>query len=80
MTAREEDYNRDAIFNERIKVLRDKGYRGFKITQQKRKWDGLLIKAENDSQITISAHGETDEEALKKLIDQIDEILEQQKS
>jgi hypothetical protein len=76
MNPDDQDFNRESIFNERIKVLRDKGYRGFRIVRHERKWDGMLITAKNEHKKVVTAIGETSEEAFKKIIDQIDQLLE----
>lgn len=66
----------DAPMHERINLLNTEGYRGFKITQKKQKWDGIEIDAGNSSNKLLSASGETGEEAFKKLIDLIDLTLD----
>jgi hypothetical protein len=71
-----QERNRESIFNERIRILKDKGYRGFKVSRHDRKWDGVLITARSDEGQVVTAFGETNEEAFKKIIDQIDQLLE----
>jgi|AntRauTorckE6833_2_1112554.scaffolds.fasta_scaffold100561_2 aspartate oxidase len=66
----------DAPMHERINLLDTEGYRGFKVTQKKKKWDGIEIDAGNSSNKILSAGGETGEEAYKKLIDLIDLTLD----
>jgi hypothetical protein len=76
MTEDNQDRHRESIFNERIRILRDKGYRGFRITRHERKWDGVLITARNEHGQVVTAFGDTNEEAFKKIIDQVDQLLE----
>lgn len=65
----------DAPMHERINLLDNEGYRGFKVTHKKKKWDGIEIEAANSNK-SLSAAGETGEEAYKKLIDLIDLTLD----
>ena len=71
------DYNSDPVFHERPNLLATKGYRGFTIKQNQKHWDGLKVTASNKKGIKISASGETEHEALKNLIEQIDLLLDQ---
>ncbi|MEX2436204.1 MAG: hypothetical protein WD735_05915 [Balneolaceae bacterium] len=66
----------DAPMHERINLLDSEGYRGFKVTKKKKKWDGIEIEAGDNTNKTLSAGGETSEEAYKKLIDLIDLTLD----
>lgn len=66
----------DAPMHERINLLDNEGYRGFKISNKKQKWEGIKIEADNGSNKSLSATGETSEEAYKKLIDLIDLTLD----
>lgn len=77
MSYQNESEERSPIFHERIKELKDHGYRGFRIIQSKEKWGGLKVSAQNTQGQTVTATGETDEEAFKKLIDEIDYFAEQ---
>ncbi|MGD8747031.1 MAG: hypothetical protein PVI44_01070 [Balneolaceae bacterium] len=66
----------DPVFHERIHVLSERGYRGFKITNKQQHWDGLKVTASNNAGKIVTSAGNTEQEALKKLIDQIDLILD----
>ncbi|MDZ7691121.1 MAG: hypothetical protein U5K69_08290 [Balneolaceae bacterium] len=68
--------NRDNIFHERIAMLRDHGYRGFRVQKTQQLWDGVEVTAQNYRGRAISAAGETKDEAYTELIDQIDLALE----
>ncbi|MDX1636362.1 MAG: hypothetical protein R3281_00240 [Balneolaceae bacterium] len=71
-----QDEEHDNVFHERISIMREKGYRGFSVQATQKKWDGIQVTARNSKGRTVSAFGETDEEAYKKLIDKIDQALE----
>lgn len=66
----------DPVFHERTNVLLKEGYRGFDIKQLKEHWKGVTITASNNKGKVISTSGNTQGEALKKLIDKIDLLLE----
>lgn len=70
------DKDPDPVFHERTNVLLKEGYRGFKITQQEQHLDGVKITATNKKGKVISSSGNTQGEALKKVIDKIDLLLE----
>lgn len=72
MSYQDQSDERSPVFHERIKELKEHGYRGFRIVHSKDKWDGQKVLAKNKSGQTVTASGETGEEALKKLIDEID--------
>lgn len=69
--------DRDNIFHERISILHDQGYRDFTVTKIKKKWDGVEVTVQNSSGQKITASGETNDEAYKKLIDRIDLLLDE---
>lgn len=70
----EEDH--DPVFHERPHLLATQGYRGFSIKSREQHWDGVKITAFKRGRKSISATGSTEHEALKKIIDQIDMILD----
>lgn len=74
MDKREE--STDTIFHERISILKEKGYRGFKINSIRKEWDGVMVTAGNNAGRMVTASGETNEEAYEKLIEKIDQVLE----
>lgn len=76
MRNRTYDQDPDPIFHERIHVLTNRGYRGFRITKNQQHWEGVKITASNHAGKIVSSSGNTEEEALKKLIDQIDLVLD----
>ncbi|HMB97168.1 MAG TPA: hypothetical protein VKM36_01690 [Balneolaceae bacterium] len=59
---------------ERINILKNKGYLGFSVVNTKRKWDGCEVTARDDTGKVITSEGESVEEAYKALIDRIDQI------
>jgi len=67
----------DVIFHERITILEKYGYRGFTISGGILKPGGIEFEAENASGLSVKAEGETKEEAYKKLIDLIDNTLDE---
>lgn len=72
MNQRSNDRDQDPVFHERPHLLSQKAYRGFSIHKTDRHWKGLKVTVANSKGMKLSASGETEEEALKKLIDQID--------
>lgn len=71
-----QDQDRDPVFHERPNLLAKKSYRGFSVRKHEQHWEGVKITAANKSGKSVSATGNTEHEALKKLIDQIDMILD----
>lgn len=78
MTNRERPYDPDPdpVFHERINVLTKQGYCGFKIIKKSAHWNGVSVTAANNAGKVITSNGNTEREALKKLIDQIDLALD----
>lgn len=68
---------RENIFQERSSILKKKGYRGFNIVKIKKTFDSLQVTAVDHSGNTVSAKGETKEEAYNKIIKNIDELLDE---
>jgi hypothetical protein len=77
MDERSYDREEDPVFHERPHLLSTKGYRGYSVKKTEQHWEGVKVTAANKSGNTISASGDTEKEALKKLVDQIDMILDQ---
>lgn len=69
--------NTDAVFHERPHLLSTQGYRGFSVKHTKQHWEGVKITVANRKGVKLVATAETQHEALKKLIDQIDLFLDQ---
>ena len=67
---------RDNVFHERASLLANEGYRGFKVTNIKKQWNGVKVTATNDSGKVASGSGETNEEAYQNLIDTIDLLVD----
>jgi hypothetical protein len=70
------DDDHDSVFHERPHLLAKKGYRGFSISNREQHWEGVKITASKRGRKSISATGSTEHEALKKIIDQIDMLLD----
>lgn len=77
MDRRSYEHDPDPVFHERPHLLSSKSYRGFSVKNKEQHWDGIKITVRNKKGMKISASGETEEETLKKLIDQIDLLLDQ---
>lgn len=73
---RQYDPDQDPVFHERIHVISEQGYCGFKIIKKSQHWDGVSVTAANNAGKIMTANGSTEKEALKKLIDQIDLALD----
>lgn len=70
----EEDH--DPVFHERPHLLATQGYRGFSVSSTEQHWEGVKITASRRGGKSVSATGSTEHEALKKIIDQIDMLLD----
>lgn len=70
-------YNDDRVFHERPNLLSKKGYRGFSVKNTEQHWDGVKITVTNKEGKSLAATRGTEKEALKKLIDHIDLLLDQ---
>lgn len=74
----QQDEERSPVFHERISILKKEGYRGFFIQNiTDNKSGGVRISAKNAGDYIIAETGETNEEALKKIIEKIDLINEE---
>ncbi|REL24048.1 hypothetical protein DYD21_19755 [Rhodohalobacter sp. SW132] len=64
----------DYLIHERINILNDQGYCGFRITDIKGDSESgqFVVEAKNDNRIILTTKGLTKEEACKKMIDLID--------
>ena len=69
--------DREYVFHERIKILRERGYRGFTIARESSSPAGIELTATAQDGKVLTTHGETRDEALKKMIDQIDLVLDE---
>jgi hypothetical protein len=59
---------------ERINILKDRGYLGFLVVNTKRKWDGCEVTARDKTGKVVTSEGESIDEAYKAMIDRIDQI------
>jgi len=67
------EMDRSSVLQERVNLLKDQGYRGFHLVGGKGKVENAIeVKAENAKGITLSAQGDTLDEAYENLIDRID--------
>lgn len=73
---KDQEQDHDPVFHERPALLAKKAYRGFSVRSHEQHWEGIKITAANKTGKSVSATGTTEHEALKKLIDQIDMILD----
>jgi hypothetical protein len=71
------DYNDEPVFHEHPQLLAEKAYRGFSVKNIEQHYEGVKITAANKEGKSFTATGETEKEALKKLIDHIDLMLDQ---
>lgn len=70
------DEDRGVIFNERIRLLREKTYRGFRVSEIHQDWDGISLTVKNGQGNTLKCSGENQEEALQRAIDAIDQLVD----
>lgn len=77
-TIDDRDMDRNSGFHERIDILKNKGYRGFTVEKNKNRWSGVEIIAKNPHGQLLKTNGETEEEAYIKMIDLIDQSLDEQ--
>lgn len=70
-------YDMDPVFHERPHLLASRSYRGLSVKDREKHWDGIKVTVTSKQGMKISAIDETEHEALKKCIDQIDLYLDQ---
>ena len=72
-----EDYYNQSALQERVNTLREQGYRGYSVTSGKGKVEGAVqVSATGKSGITLTATGDTVDEAYENLIEKIDVTLD----
>ena len=71
-----QEEGRDNIMHERVSLLEREGYRGFRVSTVKKKWDGIQVTVSNSGGRTLAESGETILEAGKKIIDKIDTLMD----
>lgn len=65
--------DKSSTLQERVNILKDQGYHGFHLVGGKGKAENSIeVKAKNAKGITLSAQGDTVDEAYENLIDRID--------
>jgi len=72
----EMDRGLDSVFHERINMLKDQGYRGFEVSGGHQRAGGVEVTAKNQSGRTLSAQGESMDEAYENMIELIDQVLD----
>lgn len=66
-----------AIIQKRIKILKERGYRGFQLSNEKGAFENTIeVGARSKTGIMIIAIGKTIEEAYENLIERIDQTLD----
>jgi hypothetical protein len=66
------EQNREANLQERVNLLKNIGYCGFKIKGSQSKFDGVEVSVENSKGKTLTAEGETIDEAYENAVEAID--------
>lgn len=67
----------ESDLSERVKTLKEVGYRGFMISGSKQKFEGVEIIVENKKGMMLNAEGDNLEEAYKNMVDLIDQALDE---
>ena len=66
-----------SVLQERLNLLKDQGYRGFKLAGGRPKSpDVVLVTVENGKGVQFTSEGETPDEAYENLIERIDMMLD----
>ncbi len=66
-----------SVLQERVNLLKDQGYRGFKLVGGRSKSaDVVLVTVENGKGVQFTSEGETPDEAYENLIERIDMLLD----
>ncbi len=72
-----EDMKRSSVLHERVNILKDQGYRGFHLAGGRGKLENAVeVKAENKKGVSLTAQGDTLDEAYENLIERIDYWLD----
>ena len=75
--AYERDEMNRSVLQERVNLLKDQGYRGFKLAGGRPKSsDVVMVTVENGKGVQFTAEGETPDEAYENLIERIDMLLD----
>jgi len=71
------DEDRSLVDDERVTNFRSHGYRGFNIGSLKSVFEELEITVKNAEGKILSARADTEEQAIKKIIDLIDQQFDE---
>lgn len=71
------DEDRSLVYDERVTNFQTHGYRGFRLTNSRQVFDELEITAKNPDGKILSARADTEEQAIKKVIDLIDQQFDE---
>ncbi|MCC5942264.1 MAG: hypothetical protein JJU37_12050 [Balneolaceae bacterium] len=72
----DEMYNTSAL-QERVNTLREQGYRGYRVVSGREKVEGAIqVSASRKEGVTLTASGDTVDEAYENLIEKIDITLD----
>lgn len=66
----------DNVLHERSRILNDQGYRGFTVKRISQEWRNTQVTVTDGNGKTITASGETKEEAYQNIIEKIDLFLD----
>lgn len=66
-----------SVLQERVNLLKNKGYRGFKLVSGRSKSsDIIMVTVKNGKGVQFTSEGETPDEAYENLIERIDMMLD----
>lgn len=72
-----EDMNRESVIQERVNLLKDQGYRGFRLSKGHQKAEeSFEVAAVNKKGLILTADGDTLDESYENLIEKIDYTLD----
>ncbi|MCC5907056.1 MAG: hypothetical protein JJU13_12655 [Balneolaceae bacterium] len=72
-----DDFNPKSTLQERVNILKGKGYRGFSLSGGSQRVEGAVqVVGKNSKGIMLTAEGDSYDEACENLIDQIDYTLD----
>jgi hypothetical protein len=69
-------HEQESVLQERINILKDKGYRGFTVDKGKSKFDGVKVSVKSSAGRELVSEGETLDEAFENMIELIDYTLD----
>lgn len=71
------DEDRSLVYDERVTNFQTHGYRGFHLGSTRQVFDELEITVKNSEGKILSARADTEEQAIKKVIDLIDQQFDE---